>query len=468
MTKLTVVLALCLMTGLAADGQVFTTIANFNGTNGEAPDTSLVQGIDGHLYGTTIGGGRNNGGTVFKMSRSGKITTLYSFCAQLACIDGEAPLGPVVLSTDGNFYGVTQMGGESEGCPFSSCGTVYKMTPLGDLTTLYKFCAQENCPDGFLPSGGLVRATDGDFYGATSDGGDFPCKGYGCGTVFKITPGGNLTTLHNFNGSEGYAPNAPLIQATDRKLFGVTFSGTIFDMTLGGQFTPVFVFDYFDGSQPEDGIIEDNKGSFYGTTSIGGGYGEGTVFEMNQGGSVTTIYNFCALPKCADGSAPFAGLIQATDGNFYGTTVVGGASQNGTVFRITPSGVLTTLHSFNGSDGQNPDGSLFQATDGKLYGTTPTMENAGCCGTVFSLDMGLGPFVTFVLPYGKMGQTGGILGQGLTGTTSVMVNGIPANFTVISDTFIKATVPVGATTGYVTVTTPTGALTSNVPFHVIR
>ena len=146
----------------------------------------------------------------------------------------------------------------------------------------------------------------------------------------------------------------------------------------------------------------------------------------------------------------------------------------GTIFQITPAGVLTTLHSFDGTDGDFPAGGLFQATNGILYGTTASggkYTSDDCyeetCGTLFSLDMGLSPFVAFVVPAGKVGQTGGILGQGFIGTTSVMLNGVPANFKVVSDTYLTATVPAGATTGYVTVTTPSGTLTSNVPFRVI-
>jgi hypothetical protein len=146
------------------------------------------------------------------------------------------------------------------------------------------------------------------------------------------------------------------------------------------------------------------------------------------------------------------------------------------VFKLTPAGTLTTLHVFEYADGAEPFGGLLQATDGTFYGAAYSGGNFVCdravdfpgCGTVYSLSVGLGPFIAFVRPYGKVGQTGGILGQGFIGTTSVSLNGIPASFTVVSDTFIKATVPVGATTGYVTVTTPSGTLTSNVPFNVLN
>jgi uncharacterized repeat protein (TIGR03803 family) len=160
--------------------------------------------------------------------------------------------------------------------------------------------------------------------------------------------------------------------------------------------------------------------------------------------------------------------VQATDGNLYGTSYRGGEGGSdgaGTVFAITPAGSLATLHSFTGFDGDFPQEGLIQDTSGILYGVT---SGVAAQGTSYSLDMGLGPFVTFVQAAGRVGQTGPILGQGFTGTTSVSFNGIPASFTVVSDTFLKATVPQGATTGHVTVTTPSGTLTSNVVFHVLK
>ena len=185
---------------------------------------------------------------------------------------------------------------------------------------------------------------------------------------------------------------------------------------------------------------------------------------------LTTLYSFCG---CTDGSYP-QGLVQATDGNFYGTTIAGGTN-GGTVFAITPSGSLTTLYTFCSqsgcTDGQSPDGELAQDTNGNFYGTTAfggTSDDCEFgCGTVFSLSTGLGPFVSFVRNPAKVGQTFGILGQGLNGTTGVLLDGAPATFIVKSDTLLEATVPAGATTGPVTVTTPSGTLTSNVPFRVL-
>jgi uncharacterized repeat protein (TIGR03803 family) len=198
------------------------------------------------------------------------------------------------------------------------------------------------------------------------------------------------------------------------------------------------------------------------------------VFKIAPQGTLTTLYIF----EGPDGGDLTTALVQATDGNFYGTTYAGGVYSSkcslggcGTVFQITPAGTLTTLHYFDVTDGGNPGG-LLQFTNGSFYGGTAAGGDPACnvdpngCGTLFSLS-GLGPFVTFVRGAGRVGQAFGILGQGLTGTTSVLLNGTPASLTVVSDTFIKAKVPTGATTGYVTVTTPSGTLTSNVPFHVI-
>jgi uncharacterized repeat protein (TIGR03803 family) len=225
------------------------------------------------------------------------------------------------------------------------------------------------------------------------------------------------------------------------------------------------------------GLIEATDGNLYGTTVYGGESGGlcndgcGTVFKITSTGALTTLHSFNSL---TDGSYPYAALVQGTDGNFYGTT--SGLSGSGTVFSMNPSGTLVYQHNFSGGDGSNPFGGLLQATSGIFYGTTasggiynnPTCEDNGDdgCGTIYQL-FGLGPFVAFVRNPAKLGQTFGILGQGFTGTTSVSLNGSGAAFTVRSDTFITATVPPDATTGYVTVTTPTRVLTSNVPFNVI-
>ncbi len=277
---------------------------------------------------------------VFKITPTGTLTTLYSFCAQSGCTDGEYPVAGLVQGTDGNFYGTTPEGGANGG------GTVFKITPTGTLTTLYSFCAQNNCADGANPAAGLVQATDGNFYGTTYAGG---ANGYG--TVFKITPSGTLTTLYSFCSKGGCAdgsyPEAGLVQATDGNLYGTTFAAT------------------FDG----------------------GANGDGTVFKITPSGTLTTLYSFSG----PDGANPWAGLVQATDGNFYGTTYAGGANGDGTVFKTPLTGILTTLHSFDGTDGAGPEAGLVQATDGNFYGTTFYGGTNGA-GTVFRL-VSVGPCV---------------------------------------------------------------------------
>jgi uncharacterized repeat protein (TIGR03803 family) len=185
---------------------------------------------------------------------------------------------------------------------------------------------------------------------------------------------------------------------------------------------------------------------------------------MTPTGVLTTLHNFCSLSACADGSSPEGGLALATDGNFYGTTSTGGASDYGTVFKITSSATLTTLHSFAGTDGANPYDAPVQDTDGRLFGTTLSGGVEGA-GTVWSLSLGLSPFVETQTASGAVGAAVKILGTDMVGASGVTFNGTPAEFTVsASGTYISTTVPTGATTGTVEVVTPTGTLSSNVPF----
>jgi uncharacterized repeat protein (TIGR03803 family) len=207
-------------------------------------------------------------------------------------------------------------------------------------------------------------------------------------------------------------------------------------------------------------LIQGNDRNFYGTTYSGGATGNGTVFRINARGALSTLHSFDGT----DGSNPYSGLIQGTDGNFYGTTEVGGLDTNGTVFKITAKGALTTLHSFDASDGEDPQGAPVQATNGMFYGTTFSAGTGGY-GTAFSLSVGLGPFVETNPTSGNMGTKVTILGNNLAGATSVTFNGTKATFKA-SSTHITTTVPTGATTGTVEVVAPKKTLKSNVPFRV--
>jgi uncharacterized repeat protein (TIGR03803 family) len=439
---------------LAASAQTFTSLASFNGANGADPFyAALVQGLDGNLYGTTSARGAHGKGTVFKISPTGKVTTLYSFCAKSKCADGSTPYGGLVLGTDGNFYGMTFVGGTL------NAGTVYRITPAGKLTTLHSF----QFSDGYNPYDALVQGSDGNFYGTTTYGG-----AHLLGNVFKITPQGVVTNLHSFDDSDGAEPEAGLIQGTDGNFYGTTYTGgssggygTAFKITPAGVFTSLHSFDdNVDGRQVVPGLVQGTDGNFYGTTGGGGPLGYGTVFVMTPTGTVTVLHNF----DITDGDAPNS-LALGTDGNFYGTTISGGTNGDGVLFEITPSGTYSALHTFTGPDGDFIFAGPMQATDGNLYGTTQ-LGGSKNDGTVFKAEIGLGVFVKSVPVAGKVGTSVKILGNNLTGATSVSFNGTAAAFHVVSASEITTTVPSGATTGVIQVTAPSGTLSSNVFFQV--
>jgi uncharacterized repeat protein (TIGR03803 family) len=473
-----IVFLFCAAMAIASPAQTFTTLASFAGTNGASPQSSLIQATDGNFYGTTILGGYNNCyghgcGTIFKITPSGTLTALYSFCSQSGCTDGSSPLG-LLQAIDGNFYGATNEGGAN------GVGTVFKITPGGSLTTLYSFCTQWLCTDGGYPRPGLVQATDGNFYGATIEGG-----AYAGGTIFKITSSGTLTTVYSFcskpNCTDGGSPQAGLVQAGDGNFYGTTQlggsadEGTVFRITTSGTLTTLYSFcslpNCSDGGTPYDGLVQAIDGNFYGTTYFGGAYGYGTVFKITPAGTLTTLYSYCSQPNCSDGEYPQAGMVQATDGDFYGTVPMGGTHGVGTLFKITPGGSLTTLHSFcsqsDCADGGGPEAALLQATDGSFYGTTSWGGGGNNDGTVFSLSVGLPAFVETQPTSGTFGTPVTILGTNLTGATSVNFNGTAATFNVVSPSEITTAVPVGATTGVVQVTVPGSTLISNTDFQVV-
>jgi uncharacterized repeat protein (TIGR03803 family) len=391
----------CTVIGSLAQTAVFTSLASFAGINGANPESSLTQGTDGNFYGTTLGGGSTSCflgscGTIFKITAAGALSTLYSFCAQTGCPDGFYVPAGLVQATDGNFYGTTAYGGTpATNCVYHGCGTIFKITPGGALTTLYSFCSQANCTDGDVPVAPLVQGSDGNLYGTTQLGG-----AYDSGTVFKITLTGTLTTLYRFCSlgfacPDGSEPIAGLVQATDGNFYGTTLGGgtygygTVFKITPSGTLTTLHSFDGSDGMSPYGGLVQATDGNFYGTTYAGGGRGRGTAFEVTPAGVLTTLYSFCSVGLCSDGEFPEAGLVQASDGNFYGTTEFGGNYSDcgdgcGTIFKLTSSGTLTTLHKFKGPDGGNPIGGLVRATNGTLYGTTVDGGTYGS-GTVFRL-----------------------------------------------------------------------------------
>jgi uncharacterized repeat protein (TIGR03803 family) len=364
----TIVLAciLCAPGVIAAPAQTLplTTVVNFNGANGQYPNGYLIQGADGNFYGTTVQGGSVtscNGvtagcpcapygcGTIFKLTPAGALTTLYNFCSQPGCADGYQPAGNLVQGSDGNFYGVTRGGGifETFPNPLAVGGTVFQMTPAGAVTTIYNFCSESPgaCFDGQQPYGGLIQATDGNFYGTTLDGGT-----NGMGTVFRVSTTGTEDTLYSFcsqpNCADGASPAARLLQASD--------------------------------------------GNFYGTTNLNGANGVGTIFQITPQGVLTTVHTFT---WATEGGYSSGELVQAKSGNFYGTTWSGGAHGYGTVFEMNPGGagafLFSTIYNFcsqsNCADGTNPPAGLIQAIDGNFYSVTFGGGANGGRGTVFRI-----------------------------------------------------------------------------------
>ena len=350
-----------------------------------------VQGTNGNYYGTTYWGGSNNLGTVFQMTPAGALTTTVSFNGT----NGGQPSAGVVQGSDGNFYGTTYWGGSD------NLGTVFQMTPGGALTTLASF----NATNGGHPSAGVVQGSDGNFYGTTYFGGTA-----NLGTVFQMTPGGALTTLVSFNAANGGHPWAGVVQGSDGNFYGTTYwggnlslsggdgVGTVFQMTPGGALTTLVSFGITNGGHPSGGVVQGSDGNFYGTTywggntSLNGGFGYGTVFKMTPAGALTTLASF----NTTNGGHPYPGVVQGSDGNFYGTTYGitfldtewNGGNLYGTVFGMAPDGTLTTLVSFTGENGANPFAGLLQGSDGSFYGTTSTNGSSGT-GTLFRFKTGV-------------------------------------------------------------------------------
>jgi uncharacterized repeat protein (TIGR03803 family) len=454
-----------------AQAQTVTTLATFNGVDGYGPFASVVQATDGNFYGTTDSGGSVfQEGTFFRVTPGGKLTDLYNFCSQPNCADGAFLASVPILGSDGNLYGVAGGGGNS-----TDAGTVYRMTLGGKLTIVYAFCPALPCTDGAGPTG-LVQGEGGNFYGSTSVTAN-SYGGYG-GTIFSMSPGGELKVLHTFcshvNCMDGDLSLYPPILGSDGNLYGVTYfggnqeGGVLWEVTAAGAYKVLYNFCGKSGgckSANPFTVVRDFNGDFFGTTASGGGNNSGVVFEITSTGKYIDLHDF----DSGNGPTwPYTGLTLANDGNLYGVSG-GGIENGGFIFEITlADGSFKNLYVFNGpGDASEPPGPLFQGTDGDLYGTTSYGPGSGD-GMVFRLSNGLSPLVETVPTAGKVGKRILILGNNLTGTTSVTFNGVPAQFTVEKDTFIRATVPTGATTGTVSVVTPTGTLNSNPQFVVTK
>jgi uncharacterized repeat protein (TIGR03803 family) len=387
------------LVALHANGAVvFTNLFSFNQTNGASPNAGLIQGKDGNFYGTTFSGGPatyGTNGTIFQITSLGVFTNLIAFNST----NGAGPRAALLQGADGNFYGTTYYGGTN------NAGTVFQYFTNGTLNTLVTFAFSDGT--GAYPIAGLIQGADGSFYGTTAIGGT-----NGFGAIFKLATNGVFSTLVSFDNTNGASPYAGLVQANDGNLYGTTYlggtnagSGTIFKLATNGAFTSLYSFSGTnDGANPYAGTIQGADGNFYGTTFYGGSNNYGTVFKFATNGALTTLVSF----DNTNGAYPQASVIQASDGNLYGTTSSGGAYTNeaglgyGTIFELTTNGTLTTLISFNGTNGAFPKAGLIQGTDGNFYGTTSSGGTNGY-GTIFQLGV-IVPAPRF-LTETKMGST---------------------------------------------------------------
>lgn len=382
-----------------AGSQTLTTLYTLQGgpADGEEP-CAITAGPDGALFGTTYFGGAENFGTAFKIDAGGHDTVLHSFTNGR---DGENPCSRLATGSGGTLYGTTIYGGKEN-------GTVFQIR--GDhLNAAYDF---PGGPLGSFPSG-VVEGPGGALYGTTSQGGGGKCPG-GCGTIFRLDLLGHETVLHTFQGPDGAFPAAGVTFDKQGNLYGTTESGgayggnnscpdgcgTVFKLAASGKFTTLHKFagGIADGWFVATAPVVDPEGNLYGTTSGGGAYNAGTIYEITVAGDENILYSFEGAP---DGAVPEQ-ITRAANGNLFGVTDEGGSlectegvSGCGTVFELDATGTETVLYRFNGIvDGAAPVGPVVLDSHGNIYGATAEGIKGGCsvfslgCGTVWKLALG--------------------------------------------------------------------------------
>jgi uncharacterized repeat protein (TIGR03803 family) len=339
---------------------------------GAGPLGHLVRGADGNMYGTSYQGGTYGHGTIFKVTSAGVVTVLKHLNLS---VDGGYPKGSLLLASDGNFYGTVSGGSPNNG------GAIFRITPAGVYTIVRSLSINT---DGGRPAGSLIQATDGNLYGLNYAGG---ASSYG--TIFRLSLTGVYTVLKVFNNVDGSNPYGSLVQATDGNFYGMTYGGgtvkfgVIFKMTPAGVYTILRSFNgTTDGGYPLGSLVQGKDGLLYGMATARGGFSNGTVFKISTAGVFTLLK---ALSATVEGAGPEGHLIQASDGNFYGMTAYSSGGTNGTVFKMTPAGVITVLNKFvSATTGAGPAGSLYQHTDGNFYGMTNS-GGTNFYGTIFKI-----------------------------------------------------------------------------------
>jgi uncharacterized repeat protein (TIGR03803 family) len=371
---------LLLCPAIRADVDV-TTLARLGGEpDGYHSKAALVAGPGGFLYGTTEAGGPANCGTIYKVAPGGAVTTIYSFTGGS---DGSNPMTSLTLAKDGDFYGTTPAPGGLYSDSSANVGTVFRVTPAGKLTTLHTFSALK-APylnaEGGDPLAALTVGPGGDLYGTTTTGGK-----NGTGTIFKMTPAGDLTVVYAFSGGKYFTQirglNTGLTLGDDGNFYGTAgggahASGVVYRVSPAGDFKVIATFPNLgdDNAYAPSGLIKGSDGAFYGTTQDGGAHSEGTAFRVTSAGALTFLHSFSGT---VDGEYPVGNLIEGNDHNFYGVTSDGGpGSGYGTVFQMTRAGAVKVLYTFTYTEyqgtlaGANPQAGLFQDGNGDLYGTT--------------------------------------------------------------------------------------------------
>ena len=452
----------------ASQAQTVTTVFDFINSGGTAtsPVGPMAQGRDGAYYGVTQGPSQ---GVIYKVSATGSFTLLHAFAGDGS--EGQSCNG-LVLGTDGNFYGTCEMGGNNS----NSTGTFFQVTPTGTLTVLHFFDGTfAGTVDGCYPLGVPVQASDGNFYGTT-----FECGVNDAGIIYQITPAGVFSVIHPFafGSADGNQPEGALIQGSDGNLWGtLSFGGAnnggaVFKSSLKGTESLVFSFGSCPatttGCNPFAGLVQGTDGSYYGTAEQGGANNEGAAFKVTPRGTYTLLHSFNNLTD--NGAYPRLPLAVGTDGNFYGiaTDCIGGGCSPADLFEITSKSVFTDIFNFpvlGGNNNSVPLSPLLLSTTGTFYANT---EDGGSgVGSFYSLTNGQSAFVGLQQTSAREGSKINILGQGFTPSSLVKFGGVAATkVTVTGSTFIQATVPAGALTGKVTVTTGTTTLSSLITFKV--